>query len=279
MQYFIERREGFEADITRQMDREQEDLTKVYGKFSEKEYLHRSVNPPKRVKKRVYWQISEKLPVLYKIYKDSAFKELKEEMRAQSWIVDLAAKKINDFPRNITPLFFDMIKSSPSFFEVMLRHETFSQLKNQYSHNFNAANVLGLTDAGLVNSWFLYLVCLGCYDRDEDRGYNTDASREILKRLVDILGSKEPQMQQGSYMRHLESVISAIELTLPNWDKVSHKALKRAVRRNIADFRQACAREKESSPRRNMDPMNSEYAMLYHQIIWDLIDEREGSPG
>ena len=273
MEYFILFQTGFEADIARKMGREQEDLTKEYGRLNEAGYIHRVPKPPIRIKKRVYWQITDKLPVLYKIYNDRAFKELKEEMRAQQWITDLATKKINDFPRNITVLFNWVIKISPSFFEVMLRHETLDQLKNHYPSKYNDAETLGVADTTLINSWFLCLVCGECCDTDGMHGNETDVSREILKQLRETLEARKPRIQQESYMKHLESVISAIELTLPNWDE-SHEALKQAVARNIADFRRACSRERVSpSSRHNTNPTSSEYTILYHQIIWDLINE------
>ena len=277
MEYFILFRAGFEADIARKMDREQEDLTKEYGGLNEAGYIHRVPKPPIRVKKRVFWQITDNLPILYKIYNDRAFKELKEEMQAQPWITELAMEKINAFPRDILTLFYDAVRSSPSFFEVMLSHDTFDQLKNHYSSRYYAANTLGITDTTLISSWFIYLVYAECCDTDEKLGNKTDVSSEILEQLKEALEARKPRERQESYMQHLESVVSVIELTLPNWDKKSHKSLKRDVIRNIAEFRSACDKERAlPSFGHNKDSMNSEYAMLYHKIIWDLIDERDG---
>src|SRR5208283_1152805 len=279
MEYFILFQGGFEADIASKMGRKQEDLTKVYGGLNRAGYIYRVLDPPIRIKKRVYWRITDKLPVLYKIYNDRAFKELKDEMQAQPWITHLAMKKINDFPRNITVLFNRVIKSSPSFFEVMLHHETLDQLKNRYPANYNAAKTLGITDTTLINSWFIFLICGQCCDTDEERGNESEDFREILNQLWGTLEVGEPQEQQAPYMQHLESVISAIELTLPNWDKEFHKPLKRDMIRNIAEFRLACAKERAlPSFGHNKDSMNSEYAMSYHKIIFDLIDERDGPP-
>ena len=232
------------------------------------------------VRKRNYWKISHNIHILKKIYEDPEFEALQSEMQMQPWVAEIATKKIQEFPPDIVTLVLEMISTSPSFFELMMSHEIFDEMKEFYRAYFIKEILFSFgVYSELIDYWFLYRLCLDCYVKDKEKGDPTDKSDIIFFRMARTLKSMAPvspkeEPNQEKYIRNLESVIFAIELILPYWGE-RHQGLKLSLEQHIREFHDKCKKAR-SSPKPNLE--NAEYTTLYHVIIRDLIDEKEGNP-
>ena len=291
MHYFIINQGEFATKIAKDLEHTHADVYKVLGELETLDYIHPApshLTGAKRkisVRKRNYWIISHNIRILKKIYDDPEFEVLQSEMRIQPWVAEIATKKVQEFPPDIVTLVFEMISTSPSFFEVMMSHETFDEMKDFYRAHFITEILYSVgVYSEFVDYWFLYHLCLDCNVKDKEKGNPTGKSDIILFRMSRTLKSmasvsvqKEPNQEepnQEKYIRNLESVIFTIELIMPFWGD-RHQGLKLSLERYIGEFRDACKRAR-LAPDPNLE--NAEYTTLYHVIIRELIDEKEGNP-
>jgi len=281
MRYFIVNQQGFGAEIAESLNHTHADVFYLFESLENKKYIQPAVGDPASDRKwisarpRNYWRISQDIRVLKQIYDDNEFNDLRSEMRIQPWITKIATNKIQGFPPDIVTLISEMIITSPSFFEVMMNYETFDQMTEHYHSYFLRRIFFTIgADSPLINYWFLYQLCSECCIKDKKEGNPTEKCDGILNRMAQTLKSMTPVSLQEEYIRNLERVIFAIELILPYWGE-SHQGLKHSLEHNIGEFRDECIRAR-LSPEPN--PENALFTSLYHVIIRELIDEKEGEP-
>lgn len=274
MRYFIINQEGFGTEIAEAMYHTHEDIFKDLKSLEILKYIQHAKGRKLSARKRNYWRISQDIHVLKRIYSDPDFRDLQLEMRIQPWIAKIATNKIQDYHSDVVMLVSEMITTSPSFFEVMMSHETFDQMKERYRPYFLFGIFAVSEDANLVNYWFLYQLCSECCVKDKEEGNPTDKSDEILGRMAQTLKLMAPVARQEEYIRKLESVIYGIELILPYLDE-SYNRLKLSLEGYIAEFHKEC---KEARKYPEAKPESAYYTTLFHVIIRELIDEKEGNP-
>ena len=276
MGYLLEEKGAFQAVIATVLGKTQADIYDPIRSLSDPGYIVLIENPPVfAAGKTVYWQIAEAPSVLLKLYNDPDFKYLQDIIRSKFWIHDRIKKKFNGYPYEVLQVIPRMLYRSPSFFEVMLKHETLDQLKNYYRPHLGVKQFLTGFDDIFVECWFLYQLFVECCIEDRKAPLIAESPEgKVVDQLFKVLTKISPTSRKSEDIKHLQMAVHAIEQTFPYWGE-EHKTIKESIVRNISEFNARCA-EAETLPPEERD--HAIYYAAFLHILQDLAMDQYGNP-
>jgi len=276
MGYLLQERGAFQADIATTVDKNQAIIHDPIHSLSGLGYIVLIEKPPvPAVGKTVYWQIVESPSVLLKLYTDPDFKYLQDHIRSKPWIHEIVIKKFDDYPDGVLQALPKMLGRSPSFFEVILKHETLDQLKDYYHPYLMVNQFLTGFDETFVGCWFLYQLFVECCIKDRNAPLIAESPEgKAADELFEVLMNISPISRQSEDIKHLQMAVHAIELTLPYWGN-DRETIKESIRRDISEFQLRCA-EAKIQPLEERD--HAIYYTTFLNILHNLAMDQHGDP-
>jgi len=272
----LERRGVFQANIAAAYEKNQGDIQHAIDTLSNSGYIEINKNPPRAIRKTVYWQIVETPGVLLKLYNDPDFVYLQDIIRTKSWIHDMVKKRFTGYPDEVLQAIPRMLYRSPSFFKVMLEHETLDQLKDYYRPYLGVRQFLTGFDETFVGCWFLYQLFVECCIKDRNAPLIAESpAGQVAGELFEALTSIGPISRQSEDIKHLQSAVHAIELTFPYWG-YENRTIKESTLRNISEFNARCAEANLLPPLDERD--HALYYATFLNILHNLAMDQYGDP-
>ena len=266
MQYLIVRPQGnFQDDIARDLDLRQGDITDALGSLEKSGYIqHPSAIPVLAIRKTVYWKINYN--TLYDLFVDPEFKDLQIRIQQQDWIIQTILKIFPGFSERMLSIISKMLRSSPSFFEYIIRHDTFDKFKEYYLPYFQINQFLTGFDSSFVDYWVIYQVLAECCIKD-----NLVHNEILDEMLQELIKETSPASRQREDIRHLQQVVNSIELTFPYWGK-EYRSIKESLLRDISEFKVRCGEANLLSP----EPDPAKYTAVFDNILHNLVMNQYG---
>ena len=276
MGYLLQERGAFQADIATILHTTQAIIHDPIHSLSDPGYIVLIEKPPvPAVGKTVYWHIAESPSVLLKLYTDPDFKYLQDHIRSKPWIHEIVMKKFDGYPDGVLQALPKMLGRSPSFFEVLLKHETLDQLKDYYHPYLKVNQFLTGFDETFVGCWILYQLFVECCIKDRNAPLIAESPEgKAADELFEVLMRISPISRQSEDIKHLQMAVHAIELTFPYWSN-DHGTIKESIRRNISEFQLRCA-EAKRQPLEERD--HAIYYATFLNILHDLAMDQHGDP-